>query len=332
MTTRNRPYPQATLPFFTHMFVVPQTAAISTDATFTLFCTNAVDGEIAVFNNITKARIAGAIPVGTEYFIAQRRGTTPEGSPIIKITPPIISNNPKKYKPCPFIANVKQAIEIVVTAPATEKDQTFDVIVKDVTPQNEPYNFFTLSFVSLTGVETVAQIRDGLLASYTGLLNNTVFGHPYETAKYFTVTASGAAGLLITALYDETNFTVQTRNDLYGGATVNTNGAGNSDAWVAGSGLGWKVQSDEELSHLSADGNTFVNTERFERAAQVQRFGKAECTYDYIQIDDFNREILSGGAHERYNRERMNILIAVETTTPDTTGSATFTALSAAFV
>lgn len=334
-TTRKRPYPQGTLPFFTHVYVAPVSASITTATTFQLFIAGldvTTNGDLGIFNNTTKARITGAIPVGTEYFISQHRGFSPDGEAIVKNSPTIIHDlTAVKYLACGHIPNVLKKDEVIVTAPATEIGQTFDLKVTDITMHSEPHNFFTLSFESKTGTETITEIRDELLADYTRQLNNVVFGYPSELLPYFTVTASGTTGILIESKYPETTFITQLRNNLYSNATLNVNGVGNSVAWVAGSGLGFQTQSHEELGHISADFNTFVTDSRYEISGQIDRFAKETCTYDYIQIDNHRREILSGGSQERYNRERMNVLVAVENTVAGTSGSLIYTALKTAF-
>lgn len=315
LTTARKKYPINTLGLTAEVFVLP-VVAYTTDATMALFVANAVEGEMGIFlNDTNKTLVTTGTPLtaGQEYIIAQKR----DG--LVHLSQPI------KYAladvtACALVNNVLQVDTVVVSSPATVRGQVFQVKIMDTTFPSDPFPFWTLTFTSVTGAETVAQVRDGLLADYTRQQGAPFTGRPWDVV----VATSGAASLTITAKYEETSFKTIIREQLALNGSVST-----TTAWVKGSGQGYQVQWMEEQGNI-LDSLTGHDADKFDNMGSTKYFAKEACTYDLIIINEINK-FVSHGAQEPFNEHPYNVYLPIETTVAGTTGSALRTALGTIF-
>jgi hypothetical protein len=310
LTTARKKYPINTLGLTAEVFVLP-IIAYTNDATLALFIANAVEGEMGIYlNDTNKTLVSAALTAGQEYLIAQKRdGLVHLSQPITYRLADVTS--------CAFVNNVLQVDTVVVASPATVRGQVFQVKIMDTTFSSDSFPFWTLTFTSVTGAETVAQIRDGLLADYTRQQGAPFTGRPWDVV----VATSGASSLTITAKFEETSFKTIIREQLALNGSVST-----TTAWVKGSGEGYQVQWMEEQGNI-LEGLTGYDVERFDNMGSTVRFAKEACTYDLKIINEVNK-FVSHGAQEPFNEHPYNVYLPIETTVVGVTGSALFTTLT----
>lgn len=161
----------------------------SDSASFAAFVTEAVDGEVGVFNANTGALISGAGAVGStvEVFIAVKQGTSVNRSRTFTV------GSAKSFR-TPYVAPVKGASSIVLSGtPTVGKDAV--VTILDLTPASHPQQSIEIRHTVKTG-----DTLDIIGASLAAKINDTTSLVAKSRDQIATATyTAGTDTLLITA-------------------------------------------------------------------------------------------------------------------------------------
>lgn len=193
----------------------------------------------------------------------------------------------------------------VITFPAT--DTTGVAYVK--------FNNIAFKVVSGQGAGSTSLVLDRVWSRPSAVLAHT----NANTGTYATVTAQG---IIVEAKLPQTTFKTVVTDDLFGFATI-----ANTTAWRKGEGLGYIVKWLEEEGSKFAGNNVFW-AERPDFYGTPTVFANEDKTYDMILINVTRKQDTKGNPEpDHFNT--YPIVIAIETTTPGTSGSTQYTALKA---
>ncbi len=249
-----------TLPNSHTISFVSKNVDYTDDATFVLFCANAVEGEAGIFT-VAGARVNPAatppnntIVAGTSYFYALKRNDRIEKSPVFKAGTAVITKQV-------YVAPVKQAIVVTsIASPAAPvAGREYELSVIDQTPGHVPYPIAYFNYVAVAG-----DTHLGIMTKLTNMLNNTKLGQN-ANGKQFVTASIAADDITITAKDFGTLFKVVLGSELAVNASAAT-----TVPLTLGSGSPAQVQLYEH------DSDTFkgvTHQQTNSRTAQPADFG-----------------------------------------------------------
>jgi len=319
---QRRIYRRNTIGQNTRVFVAKD-VDYSTEADFTDFVDNAVDGEMGIFlvagtdNSDAEAAIkANALVAGDNFFIAQMQ-VQPDGERLVKKTPVYNYNDIKRKKKEDFCLPVRQVSDIgwngtngdiADVVPAVLVGDIFSVSIIETTEGYQPMPTWNYEYVAKAG-DTLVQVVAGLAAAINDA--NSVVHKENPPIVSATVNSNGTgaggagnqAGLRITALETQLTFEVTVKEEL-------------RDALIRlftpmtyGSGFKEDVAYIEREGQIF-DGTTTVNAMfRDEHGRQVN-YANATLAYDYIHLD-MTKRFESKAYKNSEDTQDSYILIAV---------------------
>ena len=175
-------------------------------ANLAAFVTSAVDGEIAIVkaaDNTIALVAGGALPAGTEVYIAVKRGTAIETSLPFKLGTATITKSA-------YVAPVKHAIKITTGVTAVAKGDILEVAVIETTPGMQPLPTTNYSVEVKAGETHTAAI-----ARLVALINNSAaIENQNKTQIVDAATADAGVNITLTAKTFGEHFTVALRGKL----------------------------------------------------------------------------------------------------------------------
>jgi hypothetical protein len=193
--------------------IVAKATAYCDDANYAAFVANALDGEIGVFNADTNLNSVDgvfapiAMPVGTRFFIAQKKGKA-----VFRTTPGIIA--PGTTKRTAYTAPVKQVSTVTLTGYAPVVGDELSIKFIETTPGNEQFPTNTYNYTVKAG-DTLTLVAAGLVAQINSLLNL----ENSDGRKF--VSATNAVGVItITADFFGSSFRIATPGKAFEVASV----------------------------------------------------------------------------------------------------------------
>lgn len=185
---------------------VANNIAYTTDATQSLFQTNAPEGEIGVYNEDTGALVLGGavapVPTNSLVLLLKRGGATESSTPF-KI------NGSTKITKTAYAAPVLHQITITqVTAPTITVGDVWTVVLRETTPANQPFPVWRYSYTVKTG-DTATLILAGLRDA----INNVLL--PQNQGDQLATATSTATTLVITAIQVGRHFSVSRQEAFY---------------------------------------------------------------------------------------------------------------------
>jgi len=182
--------------------IVAKAVAYTDDATYADFVTNAVEGEIGVFNADTLAVLPANAnaAAGTKVFIAQKRDALIHKTTVVELQNGVAARQA-------YSAAVKQVVTVTVPAFTAAKGDVLELVVVDMTPASQPYPTLNFEVYAKTG-ETQTQLSQRLVDK----INNPADGSNYYTQSV-TAALSGT-NIVVTAKEFGTYFKVIVRQKL----------------------------------------------------------------------------------------------------------------------
>lgn len=181
------------------------------DATFVLFCANAVEGEMGIFKTSDNTAYTGlaAAAAGTEVFVALKRdGAIERSLPFVVGTASVTKQV--------YVAPVKHVITVTTTAPtAVAKGDYVEIGIIETTPGMQPFPTFNYGLEAKAG-ETWAQLITRLVA----LINDTTSVANRDRTLLVTAAVVTTDDITLTSIDYNTHFVVALRGVLADQATA----------------------------------------------------------------------------------------------------------------
>lgn len=274
-------------------------------ATYVLFATTSVDGEVGVFNKATGALISGAGPVSSTLpiFIAVNAGTDRDGNKIIKITDAFTVAASKVVKTA-YLAPVKGVTTIIATGAVAATGDVLGIKVLDLTVGGNPINSINYEVTVKAG-----ESFDTAMARLVTMINDTAsVVNRYRDALVTAAYTAGTDTLVVTNVNFGSVMKVLPQEKL---ATA-TVGNPTITKTVLGSGFPEEVALFEEAMNIR---NGVTTNYPSTPMANADSFGKPKSlivstgTYNHYTFTLFKDDIAKTPAKIQHWPDTMEVIV-----------------------